>query len=73
MTTSIPTQRRDWVDVSTADPSNPSGHKVPDGDAAIVAAHGQQGASSVEGAGESLTTRVQLRYHHCAENEQIQL
>ena len=59
MSTSIPAERRDWMDVSTTDPSNPSGHEVPDGNTAIVAAHGQQGTSSVEGAGESLAARVQ--------------
>ena len=47
------------MNVSATDPGDPSGHEVPDGNAAIVAAHGQQGTSSVEGAGESLAARVQ--------------
>ena len=58
MSAPIPAERCDWVDVSAADPCDPSCHEVPDCDAAIVAADGQQGASSVEGASESLTTRV---------------
>lgn len=54
----IPAERRDWVDVSAADPSDAPGHEVPYGDASIVAAHSQKGASSIEGAGESLTAGV---------------
>ena len=45
--------------MSATDPSDPSGHEVPDGDTAIVAAHGQQGTLSVEATGESLAARVQ--------------
>ena len=39
MSASVPAQRRNWVDVSATDPSDPTGHEVPDGNAAIIAAN----------------------------------
>ena len=48
MSAPIPAERCDWVDVAAADPCDPSGHEVPDCDPSIVAADGQQGASSIE-------------------------
>ena len=33
----VPAERRDWVDVPTAEPSDPTGHEIPDGNTTIVA------------------------------------
>lgn len=48
----------DGVNVTAADPGNPSGHEIPDSNPTIVAAHSQLCSSSVEGTGEGFTARV---------------
>ena len=45
---SRPRERANRVDVGADDLGDAAGQKVPDDDAAVVAAHGQQGAESVE-------------------------
>ena len=55
----VPAERRDWMDVSAAEPSDPSSEEVPDGDATIIAADRQQCTPSVECTGEGLAARVQ--------------
>lgn len=47
------------MDVCTDDFGDTPREEVPDDDAAVVAAHGQQGAPAVEGAGEGHTDTVQ--------------
>lgn len=47
------------MDVRTDDFGDASCEKVPDDDAAVVAAHGQQGAPAVECAGEGHADTVQ--------------
>ena len=49
----------DWVNVSVAHPGDATGHEVPDGYPAVVAADRQQSPASVEGAREGLAARVQ--------------
>ena len=53
--TPVPAKRRDWVDMPAAESSDPTRHEIPDGDAAIVATDGEEGAPPVKGASESLT------------------
>lgn len=52
-------QRADGVDVCADDLGDAPCEEVPDDDAPVVAAHGQQGAPAVEGAGEGHTDTVQ--------------
>lgn len=55
----ISPQRTHWVDVCADNFGNASCEKVPDHDAAIVAAHGQQRTPAVECAGEGHADAVQ--------------
>ena len=47
------------MNVGIAHSGNAASHEVPDGDAAVVAAHGQQSATPVERTREGLAARVQ--------------
>ena len=58
MSTPVPAEGGDGVDVSTAQPGNPTGHEVPNGNASIVAPNSQQRAPPVERTGERFTPRV---------------